>query len=126
MDQVFKIGLLVGIFATALALFQHSENGRYQYSTSGTQGIVLDTRTGEFWTEDGTHFEPRTAHITARHPSLDDQTASDDRSNRFKECLEANLQAVRAHSETRRDCVAEQKFDFQPTPQQPKADAAKQ
>jgi hypothetical protein len=125
MDNVFKTGLLVGILAVAIALFQRSQNGRYQYSTNGTQGVVLDTRTGEFWTEDGTHFEPRMAHITARHPSVDDQTGSDDRSNRFKECLEANLQAVRAHSETRRDCVAEQKFDFQSAPP-PKADAVKQ
>jgi hypothetical protein len=60
-DKAIKIGLLVSVFAAALALFQRSENGRYQYSTNGNQGVVLDTRTGEFWTEDGTHFEPRMA-----------------------------------------------------------------
>jgi len=125
MENTFRIGLVVGVLAIAIAVFQHSQNGRYQYSTDGTHGTIVDTRTGEYWTEDGSHFEPRTAHITARHPSVDDQTASDDKSNKFKECLEANILAVRAHSETRRDCVAEQKFDFQPDSQLQKSDPAK-
>jgi hypothetical protein len=108
MENIFRIGLVVGIFAIAIAVFQHSQNGRYQYSTDGTHGIIVDTRTGEFWTEDGSHFEPRIARITARHPSVDDQA------NKFKECLEANIQAIRAHSEARRDCVAERQTDLQP------------
>lgn len=114
MEDIFRIGLVVGIFAIAIAVFQHSQNGRYQYSTDGTHGIIVDTRTGEFWTEDGSHFEPRIARITARHPSVDDQTASDDKANKFKECLEAKIQAIRAHSEARRDCVAERQTDLQP------------
>jgi hypothetical protein len=112
MDKTFRIGLLVGIFAAAIALFQNAQNGRYQYSTNGNQGIVVDTRTGEFWVEDGSHFEPRAAHITVHHPMILDETANDDRSQKFQECLQANLQAVRSHTD-RRDCVAEQHFDFQ-------------
>jgi hypothetical protein len=122
MDNASRIGLVVGVFAIAIALFQHSQNGRYQYSTDGTHGIIVDTRTGEYWTEDGSHFEPRIAHITAHHPSVDDQTTGDDKSNEFRECLEANIQAIRTHSETRRDCVAEQKFGSQPGSQPPKFD----
>jgi hypothetical protein len=121
MDKAFKIGVLLGIFGIAVALFQQAQNGRYQYSTNGSQGIVVDTRTGEFWQEDGSHFEPRTAHITARHPSVDDQTESDDNTNKFSECLKANLQAIRAHSEARRDCVAEMKAGFRPSSQAPTA-----
>ena len=126
MDNAARIGLVVGVLAIAIALFQHSQNGRYQYSTDGTHGIIVDTRTGEFWKEDGSHFEPRIAHITVHHPSVDNQTASDDKSEKFRECLEANIQAARAHSETRRDCVAEQKFGFQSESQPHKSDPAKQ
>jgi hypothetical protein len=46
----------------------------------------------------------------------EDQTAGDDISNRFKECLEANIQAIHNHSETHRDCLAEQRSDSQPRP----------
>jgi len=112
MENTFRIGLVVSVFAVAIAVFQFSQNGRYQYSIDGTHGIIVDTRTGEFWTEDGSHFEPRIARITARHPSVDDETASDDKANKFKECLEANIQAIRDHSETRRDCVAERQTDL--------------
>jgi hypothetical protein len=87
MDYGFKIGLLVGIFAVAIALFESSSNGRYQYSSNGSRGIVVDTRTGEFWTEDGSHFEPRTARITTHHPSVEDATAQDDRANSLHNCL---------------------------------------
>jgi len=125
-NAFFRIGLVISVFAIAIALFQHSQNGRYQYSTDGTHGIIVDTRTGEFWMEDGSHFEPRIAHITARHPSIEDQTASDDKSNRFKECLEANIRAIRDHSETRRDCVAEERFESRPGSQPQKSDLPKQ
>lgn len=114
MNRWFQIGLLVGVFAIAAALFQQSQNGRYQYSTSGNQGIIVDTRTGVFWVEDGTHFEPRTAHITVHHPLVDDQTASDDRTQKFSECLQANIQAIRTNA-AKRDCVAEQHFDSTPS-----------
>jgi hypothetical protein len=69
MDKPFQIGLVVGVFAIAYVLYLNSENGRYQYSG----GMVVDTRTGEFWSEDGTHFEPRSAHITTHHPSVEGQ-----------------------------------------------------
>jgi hypothetical protein len=112
MDKLFKIGLLVGIFAAAIALFQNSQNGRYRYSANPidpteykTSGVVIDTRTGEYWTEDGTHFEPRTAHITAHRPFVDDETANDDSTKKFHDCLMANIQAVRTHA-AQRDCVA--------------------
>jgi hypothetical protein len=126
MDKAFKIGLLVGIFGVVFALLQQSQNGRYRYSTNGGRGVVVDTRTGEFWQEDGSHFEPRMARITARHPSMDDQTENDDKTNKFKECLDANVRAIRDHSTVQRDCVAEMKVDFQPRPEPPKADAAKE
>jgi hypothetical protein len=87
MDKGFRIGLLVGVFAIAIGLFESSQNGRYQYSTNGNQGVVVDTRSGEYWTEDGSHFEPRTAHITAHHPSVEDATAEDDRANNLHNCL---------------------------------------
>jgi hypothetical protein len=113
MNGWFRIGLLLGVLAIAGALFQSSQNGRYQYSTNENHGVVLDTRTGEFWAEDGTHFEPRTARITSHHPLVDDETASDDRTQKFRDCLRANIQAARSHT-ARRDCVAEQRLDFQP------------
>ena len=67
----------------------------------------MDTRTGEFWVEDGSHFEPRTAHITVHHPMILDESAKDDRTQEFNDCLQANLQAIRSHTD-KRDCVAEQ------------------
>jgi hypothetical protein len=118
MDKAFKLGLLVGIFAVAVALFQSAENGRYQYSTNGSEAVIVDTRTGDFWTENGSHFEPRIARITAHHPTVDDQTASDDSAQKFHDCLLANIQAVRNHTD-KRDCLAEQHLNFQkpaPTP----------
>ena len=44
----------------------------------------MDTRTGEFWVEDGSHFEPRAAHITVHDPMILDETANDDRSQSFR------------------------------------------
>jgi len=87
MDKGFKIGLVVGIFAIAIAIFEGSQNGRYQYSGVGDQGTVVDTRTGEFWTADGSHFEPRAARITAHHPQVEDATVNDDRANKLHNCL---------------------------------------
>jgi hypothetical protein len=90
MEKAFKLGLVIGIFAIAIALFEYSRNARYQYSTHGDQGVVLDTRTGEFWTEDGSHFEPKKARVTLHHPTIDDVTAHDDRANRLNECLKSH------------------------------------
>ena len=121
MDRPFKIGLLVGVFAIAAVLFQNSQNGRYLYSTSGNGGVVVDTRTGEFWTEEGTHFEPRSAHITAHHPSVDDETANDDSSNRFKDCLHDAV----THGKSAKDCVTQ---EYGPHPHEtppPASDASK-
>jgi hypothetical protein len=87
MDKGFKIGLVVGIFAIAIAIFEGSQNGRYQYSGSGDQGAIVDTRTGEFWTADGSHFEPRAARITAHHPQVEDATVNDDRADKLHNCL---------------------------------------
>jgi hypothetical protein len=87
----------------------------YQYSTNGNQGIIVDTRIGEYWMEDGTHVEPRSAHITTHHPHVDDETASDDRTQEFSDCLKANIQAVRTNA-AKRDCVAEQHFGSAPSP----------
>lgn len=111
MDKVFKMGVLVSLFAVAAALFESSQNGRYQYSRSDVH-VVIDTRTGEFWTEDGTHFIPRAAQITVHHPAVDDQSASDDSANKFRECLD---DVVRHHSG--RNCLAEQQA-ASPTPDQ--------
>jgi len=105
MNKAFQIGFLSVLCVIALLLFQHSQNGRYQYSTVGTIGVIVDTRTGEYWTEDGTHFEPRSAHITTHHPSIDDQTASDDSTNKFRECLQDAV----AHHNSAKNCV-EQKY----------------
>jgi hypothetical protein len=87
MGKPLQIALIVGIFALAFAVFEHSKNGRYQHSSNGTTGLIVDTRTGEYWDEAGSHWEPRKAHITAHHPSVDDQTASDDRANKFMNCI---------------------------------------
>lgn len=86
MDKPFKIGLVLGVFAVAIALFQGAQNGRHQYSNNGSQ-VIVDTRTGEFWTPDGSHFEPRWARITAHSPSVDDETGRDDRANALNACL---------------------------------------
>jgi len=109
MDRPLQIALIVGVFALAFVVFEHSEGGRYQYSTNGTTGIIVDTRTGEYWDESGNHFEPRKAHITAHHPSVDDQTASDDRSNNFRNCIHDAL----AHKTDIKDCT-----NLLPTPAQ--------
>jgi len=87
MNKAFKIGLVLSVFAVAIALFQAAQNNRYQCSSNGSQWIVADTRTGEFWTEDGSHWEPRRARITAHHPSVEDETAQDDRANNLHSCL---------------------------------------
>jgi len=86
-NRAFKVGLLVGIFTIAVALFQQSGNGRYQYVTKGEEGIVVDTRTGEFWTEAGSHFEPREARITTHVPFVIDQAARDRRMNSYLDCV---------------------------------------
>lgn len=101
MDTIFKVSLLICIFAIAAISVQSAQNGHYQYATNGNTGIIVDTRTGEFWTEDGDHFEPRTAHITAHHPLIDDETANDDRTIRFKDCLHDAV----AHRKSAKDCV---------------------
>jgi hypothetical protein len=87
MDKAFKIGLVLSVFAVAIALFQSAQNSRYQYSSNGGQGIIADTRTGEFWAVDGSHFLPRSARITAHHPLVEDETAQDDRANTLHSCL---------------------------------------
>ncbi|SRR5712692_1866772 len=93
MDNWFRIGLLLGLAAIAVALFQYSENGRYQLTNSGREQFVVDTRTGEFWTEEGNHFEPRTASITLRTPWIDNAADGDQRTNDFRLCLQRHIKA---------------------------------
>jgi hypothetical protein len=71
-DRIYKVALLLGLFAIAIGLFENSRNTRYQYANHGDQGVIVDTRTGEYWTEDGTHFEPREAKITTHSPTMVD------------------------------------------------------
>jgi hypothetical protein len=97
MDRLLTIALIIGVFAVAAVLFENSENGRYQYSP----GIIVDTRTGEYWTQDGSHFEPREARITVHQPSVNDQTASDDRHNKFLDCLHTAID----QKKPAKDCV---------------------
>jgi hypothetical protein len=99
MDKTFKIGLLVGILAIAVALFQHSQNARYSYSTSGDSGIVLDTRTGEFWTVDGSHYEPRAARITTHEPFVVNDAGRDRRVNNYLDCLHNSKDPTKCGSE---------------------------
>jgi hypothetical protein len=134
MNKGFKAGLLVGIFTIAIAVFENSQNGRYQYSINGNQGVVMDTRTGDFWTEDGSHFEPRTASITMHTPWIDDSTEGDKRSNSFRLCIQQSVKTPAACLEEKK--LAEQaaresllrtvqpatpKLDFQPDPSVPSA-----
>lgn len=72
-DKIFKVALLVGIYLVAVALFLRSENGRYEYRTDESGGLVVDTRTGEYWYYNGTHVEPRTARVTLHSPVIDDK-----------------------------------------------------
>jgi hypothetical protein len=99
-DKGFRIGLLVSIVAIAIALFQNSRNSHYQYFNNGNQVGIVDTRTGEFWTEEGSHFEPRTARITVHQPIVEDTTAEDTRTKAFSDCLWN-------HAKTPKLCVAE-------------------
>jgi hypothetical protein len=103
MNKAFKVGLLVGIFAIATALFQQSGNGRYQYARDGDAGIIVDTRTGEFWNEGGDHFEPRAAQITTHAPFIIDEAPRDRRSNSFRDCL----------FKGRKDCLAQLRAEEQ-------------
>ena len=101
MNKAFKIALLAGIFAVAIALFQQSENGRYQYALENEHdGIVLDTRTGEFWDASGTYYQPRARRITTHEPEIVDEAKGDERTNRFNECL-------KNHRDTPKNCLAE-------------------
>jgi hypothetical protein len=109
MDRPLQIALIVGVFAIAVVGFEHSKNGRYQYSTNGTTGIIVDTRTGEYWDESGSHWEPRQARITAHSPLVDDRTDADDRSNRFMNCIHD----AEAHKTNIKDCA-----NLLPTPAQ--------
>ena len=97
MDRVFKVAILACIFAIAICLFRQSSNGRYQYASSGNQGVVLDTRSGEFWTENGYHFEPRAARITLHEPLIVDEATSDHRTHAYLDCLHSG----------RKDCLAQ-------------------
>jgi hypothetical protein len=104
LDRLLKIGFLLGVFSIAFALFKYSENGRYQYSTSQNLRVIVDTRTGEFWSWDGNHFMPRKGQITLHHPSVFDLTQADDQAAKFRGCLDY----VVTHPGSDRDCVAEQ------------------
>jgi hypothetical protein len=110
MDRPLQIALIVGVFVLAFVVFEQSKNGRYQYSTNGTTGFIVDTRTGEYWDESGSHWKPREARITAHHPSVDDQTESDDHTNRFMNCVHD----AEAHKTDIKDCA-----NLLPTPAQP-------
>ena len=104
LDRLLKIGLLLGVFSIAATLFKYSENGRYQFSTSQNVRVIVDTRTGEFWSWDGNHFAPRKGEITLHHPSVFDLTQTDDQAAKFRDCLDY----VVTHPGSDRDCVAEQ------------------
>jgi hypothetical protein len=115
LDRSLQIALIVSVLAIAVVLFQRSENGRYQYSPNGNTGTIVDTRSGDYWTADGSHFQPREARITVHHPTVDNQTASDDRTNKFRDCLNDAV----AHRKDAKDCVTAEKFDFQSDGAQP-------
>jgi len=117
MDRLLQIALIVGVFAIAIVLFQYSQNGRYQYSPHGDGGNVVDTRTGEYWDQQGNHFEPREARITVHHPSVDNETESDDRINRFRNCLHDAV----AHKKDTKDCTPE--LDLQAQASEPATSA---
>ena len=82
-EKAFKLSMVLALLAIGLILLQQSENGRYQY----VNNVVLDTRTGAFWSSDGSHFEPRAARITFHHPAVDNQTSEDDRRQAFRDCI---------------------------------------
>jgi hypothetical protein len=90
MEKLFKIGLVLGVLSVAFALFDGAQNGRYQHSGNGGEGVVLDTRTGEYWDAAGNHFEPRLARITMHSAAIDDETADDNRRNAFHDCIESH------------------------------------
>jgi hypothetical protein len=100
MDRPLQLALIIGVFALAFVVFERSENGRYQYSTNGSTGIIVDTRTGEYWTEEGNHFEPRQARITAHYPFVDDQSENDDHRNKVRNCVHD----AEAHKTNLKDC----------------------
>src|SRR5215467_1752097 len=83
MDKAFKLSIILALSAIALILLKQSQNGRFQY----VDNFLLDTRTGAFWSSDGSHFEPRAGKITFHHPEVDDQTSEDDRRQSFRECI---------------------------------------
>ncbi len=49
-DWPFKIGVIILLLVIAGALLLNSQNGRYQYVQNGNYEVIVDTRTGEFWT----------------------------------------------------------------------------
>jgi hypothetical protein len=61
---------------------------------------VLDTRTGEYWTEDGSHFEPRRAVITTHVPKVINQAEHDERAIQLDDCLSG-------HQKTPQECLAD-------------------
>lgn len=77
--------------------------------------IIVDTRTGEYWREEGTttpaiaHFEPREARITLRLPYVDNQITNDASNNKFMDCIHD----VATHNRDSKDCAAQLKLDVQ-------------
>jgi hypothetical protein len=63
-----RILALLGLVVIAWTLYLQSQNGRYQYIQNGTDDVILDTRTGEYWTGAGT------THIDARHHKIETGT----------------------------------------------------
>lgn len=57
-DHLFQASVLILLAVLAVGVFLHAENGHYQFATSNPYRIVLNTRTGEYWTNRGTHVRP--------------------------------------------------------------------
>jgi hypothetical protein len=71
-SKTFHFAVVLALFLIALAAFRFSENGRYHY----TDGLVVDTRSGQAWPLDGNaHYNPRAGIVTAHHVQLKDSTA---------------------------------------------------
>ena len=83
MNKIFQFALFLGIFIVAIVFFEQAQNGRYQYINN----IILDTRSGEFWSPDGTQFQPREGRITYHKPAVDDERNEDSRRQAFRDCV---------------------------------------
>lgn len=70
-EWAFRVTVLALLGFIAFAIYLHGQNGRYQYVRAEEgHGIVIDTRTGEYWTDTMVHIDSRGRRVEQLHPAV--------------------------------------------------------